>query len=186
MLCFALILLTFLVYKNMNTFNSQGMRPMKSLNLEYMKLSGQCVCGQKNSDAFQRQRPRKPDRTDLPATLWTHCVLPLVLHMTHLSPVNRSTQSWQWDIFTIVCSLPLRTPLRYGDGYILIGFSHGYFVVISTHIREIGHELYQAHNHKDSLNSVAISSALNKAASCGDNRYTEAVRYHGAALFSCL
>lgn len=57
----------------------------------------------------------------------------------------------------------------YGDGYILIGFSHGYFVVISTHIREIGQELYQAHNHKDSLNSVAISSALNKAASCGDN-----------------
>ncbi|XP_076021576.1 WD repeat-containing protein 19 [Genypterus blacodes] len=57
----------------------------------------------------------------------------------------------------------------YGDGYILIGFSHGYFVVISTHIREIGQELYQAHNHKDSLNSVAISQALNKAASCGDN-----------------
>uniref|UniRef100_A0A4W6BS64 WD repeat domain 19 n=1 Tax=Lates calcarifer TaxID=8187 RepID=A0A4W6BS64_LATCA len=57
----------------------------------------------------------------------------------------------------------------YGDGYILIGFSHGYFVVISTHIREIGEELYQAHNHKDSLNSVAISPALNKAASCGDN-----------------
>ncbi|CAL1601444.1 unnamed protein product [Knipowitschia caucasica] len=57
----------------------------------------------------------------------------------------------------------------YGDGYILIGFSHGYFVVISTHIKEIGHEIYQAHNHKESLTSVAISSALNKAASCGDN-----------------
>ncbi|TWW59365.1 WD repeat-containing protein 19 [Takifugu flavidus] len=57
----------------------------------------------------------------------------------------------------------------YGDGYILIGFSHGYLVVISTHIREIGQELYQARNHKDSLNSVAISSVLNRAASCGDN-----------------
>ncbi|KAK2918993.1 WD repeat-containing protein 19 [Channa argus] len=57
----------------------------------------------------------------------------------------------------------------FGDGYILIGFSHGYFVVISTHIREIGNELYQFHNHKDSLNSVAISAALSKAASCGDN-----------------
>ncbi|XP_037530887.1 WD repeat-containing protein 19 [Nematolebias whitei] len=57
----------------------------------------------------------------------------------------------------------------YGDGYILIGFSHGYFVVISTHIREIGFELHQGRNHKDSLNSVAISPALNKAASCGDN-----------------
>uniref|UniRef100_A0A3Q3D1P9 WD repeat domain 19 n=1 Tax=Hippocampus comes TaxID=109280 RepID=A0A3Q3D1P9_HIPCM len=61
------------------------------------------------------------------------------------------------------------TFIRFGDGYILIGFSHGYFVVISTHVREIGHELCQARNHKDSLNSVAISSALNKAASCGDN-----------------
>ncbi|CAF94207.1 unnamed protein product, partial [Tetraodon nigroviridis] len=57
----------------------------------------------------------------------------------------------------------------YGDGYILIGFSHGYLVVISTHIREIGQELYQARNHKDSLNSVAVSPVLNKAASCGDN-----------------
>ncbi|XP_026990682.2 WD repeat-containing protein 19 [Tachysurus fulvidraco] len=57
----------------------------------------------------------------------------------------------------------------YGDGYIMIGFSHGYFVVISTHIREIGQELFQAHNHKDSLNSIAISQAINKAASCGDN-----------------
>ncbi|XP_063074275.1 WD repeat-containing protein 19 isoform X2 [Engraulis encrasicolus] len=56
----------------------------------------------------------------------------------------------------------------YGDGYIMIGFSLGYFVVISTHIREIGHELFQAHNHKDNLASIAISQSLNKAASCGD------------------
>uniref|UniRef100_A0A3P9KAP6 WD repeat-containing protein 19 n=1 Tax=Oryzias latipes TaxID=8090 RepID=A0A3P9KAP6_ORYLA len=57
----------------------------------------------------------------------------------------------------------------YGDGYILIGFSHGYFIVISTHIREIGHEIYQTRNQEDSLNSVAVSPALHKAASCGDN-----------------
>lgn len=72
-------------------------------------------------------------------------------------------------------------PSRYGDGYILIGFSHGYFVVISTHIREIGHELYQTRNHKD-LNSVAISPALNKAASCGDNRYKEALKRNPQTL----
>lgn len=55
-------------------------------------------------------------------------------------------------------------------------------MVISTHIREIGQELYQAHNHKDSLNSVAISSALNKAASCGDNTYGHA--YQSEAYFN--
>ncbi|NXX60947.1 WDR19 protein, partial [Scopus umbretta] len=57
----------------------------------------------------------------------------------------------------------------YGDGYIMIGFSRGCFVVISTHIREIGQEIFQAHNHKDNLSSIAISQSLNKAASCGDN-----------------
>ncbi|NXA13229.1 WDR19 protein, partial [Sapayoa aenigma] len=57
----------------------------------------------------------------------------------------------------------------YGDGYIMIGFSRGCFVVISTHIREIGQEIFQGHNHKDNLSSIAISQSLNKAASCGDN-----------------
>ncbi|XP_033108550.1 WD repeat-containing protein 19-like isoform X2 [Anneissia japonica] len=57
----------------------------------------------------------------------------------------------------------------YGDGYIMIGFSNGYLVVISTHISEIGQELFQARNHKDNLKAIAISLSLNKAASCGDN-----------------
>ncbi|XP_074649650.1 WD repeat-containing protein 19-like isoform X1 [Tubulanus polymorphus] len=57
----------------------------------------------------------------------------------------------------------------YGDGYIMIGFSHGFFIVISTHMKEIGQELFQARNHKDNLTGIAISLSLNKAASCGDN-----------------
>ena len=57
----------------------------------------------------------------------------------------------------------------FGDGYILIGFSAGYFVVISTHMKEIGQELFQAKNHKESLSGISISTTINKAASCGDN-----------------
>ncbi|KAL9972694.1 hypothetical protein ACROYT_G019054 [Oculina patagonica] len=57
----------------------------------------------------------------------------------------------------------------FGDGYIMLGFSNGYFVVISTHIKEIGQELYQTRDHKDELTGIAMSLELNKAASCGDN-----------------
>nr|XP_002124215.1 WD repeat-containing protein 19-like [Ciona intestinalis] len=56
----------------------------------------------------------------------------------------------------------------YGDGYIMIGFSNGFFVVISTHAKEIGQELFQVRNHHDYLSSIAISPVLNYAASCGD------------------
>lgn len=51
----------------------------------------------------------------------------------------------------------------------MIGFSAGYLVVISTHIKEIGQELFQTRNHKDSLKDIGISLSFKKAASCGDN-----------------
>lgn len=58
---------------------------------------------------------------------------------------------------------------RYGDGYILVGFQTGYFIAISTHIKEVGQELFQVKNHKDSLTDLAISQVIGKIATCGDN-----------------
>jgi WD repeat-containing protein 19 len=58
----------------------------------------------------------------------------------------------------------------FGDGYILLGFSAGYFVAISTHIKEVGQELFQAKNHRNSLSDIAICTRLGKVASCGDNQ----------------
>ncbi|XP_066257249.1 WD repeat-containing protein 19 isoform X1 [Euwallacea similis] len=57
----------------------------------------------------------------------------------------------------------------YGDGYILIGFSAGFFVSISTHIKEVGQELFQIRNHKNILTDITICELIGKAASCGDN-----------------
>ncbi|KAJ2938867.1 hypothetical protein O0L34_g18496 [Tuta absoluta] len=54
----------------------------------------------------------------------------------------------------------------YGDGYILIGFSNGYVIAISTHIKEVGEELFQVKNHKENLTDVAVCNG--EAASCGD------------------
>lgn len=56
----------------------------------------------------------------------------------------------------------------YGDGYILIGFSAGYIIAISTHIKEVGEELFQVKNHKDNLTDLAVFNG--QAASCGDGQ----------------
>jgi WD repeat-containing protein 19 len=58
----------------------------------------------------------------------------------------------------------------FGDKKVLIGFSSGYFIVISTHMEHIGQELFQAKNHRSKLNDVCLSLTLNKAASCGDGK----------------
>lgn len=57
----------------------------------------------------------------------------------------------------------------FGDGYILIGFSGGYFIAISTHIKEVGQELFQVRNHKINLSDIALCTAAGKVASAGDN-----------------
>nr|CAD7423460.1 unnamed protein product [Timema monikensis] len=67
---------------------------------------------------------------------------------------------------------------RFGDGYILVGFSAGYFVAISTHIKEVGQELFQVKNHKDVLTDIAICDKLGKVASCGDNWSRKEILQH--------
>ncbi|XP_018332353.1 WD repeat-containing protein 19 isoform X2 [Agrilus planipennis] len=57
----------------------------------------------------------------------------------------------------------------FGDGYILLGFALGYFIAISTHIKEVGRELFQVKNYKNSLNDIALCKRMGKVASCGDN-----------------
>ncbi|XP_038608395.1 WD repeat-containing protein 19-like [Tachyglossus aculeatus] len=79
------------------------------------------------------------------------------------SPENPVELEFQQHYGSIVCYH------WFGDGYIMIGFSQGYVVVISTHFQELGQEIFQAHNHKDNLTNIAISQSLNKAATCGDN-----------------
>lgn len=58
---------------------------------------------------------------------------------------------------------------QYGDGYILVGFSEGYLISISTHVKEVGKEIFQSKNHKEKLSDVALSMAVGRVATCGDN-----------------
>lgn len=57
----------------------------------------------------------------------------------------------------------------FGDGYILLGFSAGYFIAISTHLKEVGQELFQVVNHRNGLKDIALCEPLRLVASCGDN-----------------
>ncbi|XP_046624059.1 WD repeat-containing protein 19 isoform X1 [Neodiprion virginianus] len=57
----------------------------------------------------------------------------------------------------------------YGDGYILVGFEAGFLIAISTHIKEVGQELFQIKNHRDSLNDIALNNIAGKLVTCGDN-----------------
>jgi WD repeat-containing protein 19 len=76
------------------------------------------------------------------------------------NPIELAFQARYGDIVSYKC---------YGNGNIMIGFSNGFFVVISTHKDEHGQELFSSRNHKNHLSDVAISVPLSQAASCGDS-----------------
>ncbi|KAJ8599437.1 hypothetical protein CTAYLR_008001 [Chrysophaeum taylorii] len=56
----------------------------------------------------------------------------------------------------------------FGDGFMMLGFSEGFFVVISTHISEIGEELFSGRFHQRALYDVAYSPTLKYTAVAGD------------------
>ncbi len=58
----------------------------------------------------------------------------------------------------------------FGDGFILVGFTAGFFIAISTNSKDIGQELFQVRNYRDKISAVAVSLTLDKAACCGENR----------------
>ncbi|XP_059483099.1 WD repeat-containing protein 19 [Neocloeon triangulifer] len=55
----------------------------------------------------------------------------------------------------------------FGDGYILLGFSAGFLVAVSTHPKEIGHELFQLQPHPSGLKHVAVAADADLAATAG-------------------
>jgi WD40 repeat protein len=59
---------------------------------------------------------------------------------------------------------------RFRDGYVMVGFSLGYLVVISTHLDEIGREQFCARFHKDSLRDIAYCASKHKVATAGENQ----------------
>lgn len=57
----------------------------------------------------------------------------------------------------------------FGDGYLVVGFSQGYIVIISSQMREMSEELSSVKYHRNSLDCLCCSKAAGKIASAGDD-----------------
>ena len=58
----------------------------------------------------------------------------------------------------------------FGDGLIIIGFSSGVFIVVSTYYKEIGQELTQFKAHKEVLTTFSICLSTKKLATSSENK----------------
>lgn len=57
----------------------------------------------------------------------------------------------------------------FGDGYIMIGFSLGYVVIVSTHLEEIGSEVNACQLHNDQLSDITYNDIIKMGASIGNS-----------------
>jgi WD repeat-containing protein 19 len=56
----------------------------------------------------------------------------------------------------------------FGDGFVLLGFSEGYLVIVSTHAKEMGEEQFSGKFHAGALTELACSDVLRRAATAGE------------------
>ena len=61
------------------------------------------------------------------------------------------------------------------NGYILVAFSLGYVVIISTHANEIGREQFCAKYHRDLLKDISYSPNYSVMSTCGDSNVIKIV-----------
>lgn len=57
----------------------------------------------------------------------------------------------------------------FGDGYMVVGFSEGYMVLISTHMKEIGAEIFSTRVFNAPLDDICICEKAGKLAAKGDD-----------------
>jgi len=76
------------------------------------------------------------------------------------APVELSFQSYYGDI---------RVYRWFGDGYMLIGFSNGHVVPLSSHMKEVQQELRSLKAHAARCNDLTCSRQLQRAVTVGDD-----------------
>lgn len=65
----------------------------------------------------------------------------------------------------------------YGDGYIAIAFMSGRVIGVSTHMAEIGTEIFNIQDHSEFCAAMQLSNDMTKLATAGE----DSIRIHSAA-----